>query len=339
MEDLNMQKSFGGIERERKPSDFDLGSFTPATDYPKVFKPDYIAPIDMQNQTPSCGAHAGVSAENILEEGFQGSPEYLWKRMRFFDKLSPDNGSNLATIMQIRKDYGICSKEICPSNANVSNSQFADPNTLTKEMDIEATNHKITTYAFGWNPTFEELKQKIYQHKSVILLLRVGAEFWTSKSGFSSWNPDDIFPLNPNLPISSAHFVTAYAYDEDYIYFVNSWSDKWGMKGIGYFGKDYISRCIEIGTSVRDVASKFQFTQTLKLGMSGTEVGMLQKVLKQEGLFPQTQSITSYFGNITVQAVKDFQKKYSQDILAPAGLVTPTGVVGEYTRKKLNSLL
>ena len=48
--------------------------------------------------------------------------------------------------------------------------------------------------------------------------------------------------------------------------------------------------------------------------------------------------LTGYFGPITTLAVKVFQLKYSDDILVPAGLNSPTGFVLKLTQSKINAL-
>ena len=77
------------------------------------------------------------------------------------------------------------------------------------------------------------------------------------------------------------------------------------------------------------------FNKNLKKGMRDIDVKFLQERLKQEGLFPNMQT-TSYFGDITFNAVKKYQLKYKSEILDPAGLSQPTGNVGIFTRNKLN---
>jgi hypothetical protein len=83
---------------------------------------------------------------------------------------------------------------------------------------------------------------------------------------------------------------------------------------------------------------KHLFTKLLKFGMEGDEVLWLQKCLQFEGLFPSNVKPTGKFYGITLKAVKDFQMKYATEILDPAGIIQPTGIVGIYTNKKLNQL-
>ena len=61
----------------------------------------------------------------------------------------------------------------------------------------------------------------------------------------------------------------------------------------------------------------------------GEDVMELQKVLQGLGFFPATQTITSYFGLVTQDAVKQFQARYK---------ILQTGNVGPITKKALNDL-
>ena len=205
--------NFGAIEREQTEKDVLLGSFTPTTTStrPDVYLPEFKGEIESQHQTPSCGAHAGQSLKQILN-GFVGSPEYLWKKMRLIDKLPANSGSWGDTIFTALKNSGICSIKTMPNNSNTTIEDYASPNGLTTDMDIEAANHKTGVYAFLYNPSLEQIKQSIYDHKGVIALLRVGAEFWTDAQGNGSWSEKDILPLRSNVPITSAHWVTLYGY-------------------------------------------------------------------------------------------------------------------------------
>ena len=82
-----------------------------------------------------------------------------------------------------------------------------------------------------------------------------------------------------------------------------------------------------------------EILRTLRYGSQGSDVRELQQILNRD---PTTRvaasgpgspgNETTYFGSLTLGAVKRFQQKYWQDILAPIGLVSPTGIVGSQTR-------
>ncbi len=72
-----------------------------------------------------------------------------------------------------------------------------------------------------------------------------------------------------------------------------------------------------------------QFTTTLKEGSVGDQVTLLQQLLAADPtLFPE-KKITGFFGRLTAQAVKRFQKKYG---------IEQAGNVGPKTLKKLNEI-
>src|SRR3989344_4046275 len=68
------------------------------------------------------------------------------------------------------------------------------------------------------------------------------------------------------------------------------------------------------------------FNKDLGLGSKGEDVERLQKLLAQDTSVYLEGLITGYFGNLTVQAVKNFQSKYG---------ISQVGRVGPQTRAKL----
>jgi Chaperone of endosialidase/Pectate lyase superfamily protein/Putative peptidoglycan binding domain len=95
----------------------------------------------------------------------------------------------------------------------------------------------------------------------------------------------------------------------------------------------------------RTVAARDSFTTTLTPGSTHPEVLTLQRFLNSHG-FTITESgpgssgaETDFFGTKTKEAVMRFQTTYASDILAPAGLTTPTGTFGPASIRKANTLL
>jgi hypothetical protein len=97
---------------------------------------------------------------------------------------------------------------------------------------------------------------------------------------------------------------------------------------------------------VEGIPEDFLFTRELQEGASGVDVKYLQIILNadpdtmvaQEGPGSPGAEVEN-FGESTTRAVMAFQRKYSEEVLRPAGLILSTGVVDEYTRDKLNAIL
>lgn len=66
------------------------------------------------------------------------------------------------------------------------------------------------------------------------------------------------------------------------------------------------------------------------------EVMKLQSFLNTQGA---KLPMTGFFGPMTTNAVKAFQKKFASEILAPVGLSTPTGLVYSSTIRKINRMV
>jgi murein L,D-transpeptidase YcbB/YkuD len=75
-------------------------------------------------------------------------------------------------------------------------------------------------------------------------------------------------------------------------------------------------------------ANATTFTRGLTVGSRGDDVTALQKILKDEGVYPDGL-VTGYFGQATRAAVKKFQAKYG---------IAQVGNVGPTTRAKLNEI-
>jgi len=76
-------------------------------------------------------------------------------------------------------------------------------------------------------------------------------------------------------------------------------------------------------------ASEIRLTRTLRRGMRGQDVAVVQRLLKEQGIYKHP-NITSVFGTVTHRAVREFQRR---------NRLTIDGVIGTQTRRAMNALL
>ncbi len=101
-----------------------------------------------------------------------------------------------------------------------------------------------------------------------------------------------------------------------------------------------------VALEIDGVPEDFSFSRNLQEGSSGIDVRYLQIILNadpdttvaQQGVGSPGNEGDS-FSEATTRAVMAFQRKYADEILRPAGLILSNGIVDEYTRDKLNSIL
>jgi hypothetical protein len=86
------------------------------------------------------------------------------------------------------------------------------------------------------------------------------------------------------------------------------------------------------------------FTRNLGIGMTGTDVMDLQKLLNLNGFTVAVSGAgspgqeSSYYGQLTAAAVSKMQGAFASEILTPLGLSAGTGYFGASTRAKANAL-
>lgn len=107
---------------------------------------------------------------------------------------------------------------------------------------------------------------------------------------------------------------------------------------------DALARGSRSGANAQDGA-RFRFSRPLSQGMDGPDVRELQRFLNTQGFVLSEQgggspgNETNFFGTLTVEAVKRYQKTYAAEILDPKGLSAPSGIFGPSSIRKANKLL
>lgn len=98
-------------------------------------------------------------------------------------------------------------------------------------------------------------------------------------------------------------------------------------------------------TPVLVFSGEDDFTRSLKVGMRGEDVRMLQVVLNTDletrvavSGAGSLGNETDYFGPATKRALIKFQEKYRAEVLTPVGLTVGTGFFGEKTRARASAL-
>ncbi len=339
--------AFGGVIKEEDKRNYSLeevnqalgGSFMSAksnNDYSSIT-------VDYQGHQPACGLHAGAMFKNIqsLRAGLKNkhaSPRFGWKYCKLIDSYPISSGTDINSIFKVMRSKGLCRFELTGNDVTLSLEEYAGLIT-TPEMDTDGATNETEAEAFIYQPTWSQICQTIDLHGACVLLMRVGENMYNP-----SWKEADILPLSPNkFPMDGGHFVCAINYDEKYIYFRNSWGDKWGRNGDGYFGKEYMPyvNSIAVAVNKKDVPPiaipAFQFTKDLNLGMKDSEVKELQKFLNTHGFPVATTGVgssgqeTNYFGVLTQAALAKFQ--------ADKGITPSVGYFGIKTRTIINALI
>ena len=308
----------GAVTRPKDSRDFGLATYQPPITLPEVFMQDMTAiPVMNQSIYPTCGGHAGAALDSFLQQK-PLSPKYLWKQIKLIDGYPNEDGTDMRSIMKTLVAQGDCRLALCPNDLGISLVDYTDPTQLTAEMKHDAYNYDLTNYAFNDIPTWDEIRQAIYQNKAVIALVKCGTGWYQDVNGNGSWAEKDVLPLNLGK-YTSGHFITLYGYDQNYIYFRNSWSTAWGQGGNGYFDRSYLSNVREIGTALM-LPAQFIFTHNLWYGQTSNDVIQLQKRL--------SVIQTGFFGSLTFAAVRAYQTTKG---------ISTTGFCGPLTRAALNA--
>lgn len=350
------------------PRNHNLAAYTPImAASPISFYPTLEGiPHWNQHKLGACIGHAAGKAEQVIKFHEGGavpeaivpfSARFLYAMAKCLDGIPDQQGTYPATVASVMKKYGVATEHTCLNDTLLDHPTYTYGGVLANvphEAITEAANTKIDHYAFVDinEAAIKTAIQFAAEHQGgVFMLSEIDKNWWTDIHGNISWTADDILPLR--VPNDSAtlggHETMPYAFDEingrSVLLDFNSWSDQWGDKGNAWLYLDewlpHIKQIIAVFDLPENyIADSFRYTfkSSLKFGMTNSDVVALQHCLKIDGEFPPNTRFTGYFGNTTLAAVKAFQAKYAADILIPAGLTQPTGIVGTNTLKKLNTL-
>lgn len=246
---------------------------------------------------------------------------------RFLAKMSGTtiNGNSLQAVIDCTRRCGLVAEVDWPTLPNMDfATYYGEIPQAVKDKALKFL--EIFDIAYEWvirgTPNLERMKIHIKQ-----------APLQVATAICPGWNTDHPSTCNNML---SAHSYMIHTID-DYQRALDHYEPFLKKLGLDY---PVVWAMKIVATSKRPVPPKLtldhEFNVPIPYLSTSSEVKALQTALKIEGLF--NANITGYFGPLTLEAVKAFQRKYAADILEPLGLKEATGRVALYTRAKLNEL-
>jgi hypothetical protein len=263
-----------------------------------------------QDGSLSCCGQASAKAVEILNSTIMSAHPIYRSRSNY-----PAGGMYAADIGEIWKKVGSTTEAL-------DVSQFENETQINREITV-VTPTKTNGYIFVNPKDIDKIAEAIELYKHCILIVHCNKTEYAKP-----------IPEYNGLPVDFGHCICAVDYfyhsGKKVILVEDSTGHNSSLDGNGQrlFTADFLSKRADTGLYL--VATiPYIFTKTLKFGMNNADVSELQKKLKSLGYFPSTQTITTYFGNITLKATKAFQS---------ASQLVPDGVVGPKTNVVLNSI-
>lgn len=268
-------------------------------------------PIRNQNSSSGCVSFSlalALGIENFLEEG---KFETLSARFIYSRGYIPDGGGMYyLQALEIARKEGTClEQQMISDGLNEEQMRVKDD---TKNMQWVAQIYKPQSYIFL--PLDIDIFAGILQTTNKGILL--GTRF--NSGGYS--RAEVILDKNGVYGHAIVAVDATIWNGKKALIFQNSWGKDWGINGLGIITEEQFKNGVVLGVQLIDfvyqpqTANKpkmFINARSLKVGDRGNDVIKLQVGLQWLGFFPANQEVTGYYGGITRQAVKDFQRRYS----------------------------
>ncbi len=301
-------------------------------------------PVRNQAQSYACVAFS-LSVEMMADELKEnGEVRIFSPRSLYALGALPGGGMNVQTAGDILSAKGMTLDFLLPSD-NLSETAEKDLSDYKLDAEEVAKIYKTAGVVFA-AIDFETIAS---------LIQTLGKPVGISIVGYNNYSWLSQYPSPAVVGSPWYHRIEATDFGlingKKYISVQNSWGTSVGLNGIQFLDESYqplifqVSYTLNLPDNWEDNTQtlpkpKYQWNTDLELGSQGQDVLELQQALQYLGMFPISDIIkpTGLFGGITLRSVKLFQETFASEILTPLNLTTPTGIVGEATRTKLNSL-
>lgn len=291
-----------------------------------------------QGSSSSCGGQAWASYGEVWDKVIDNQHQEKSAKFIYSQTFVGNGGSAGRTNCELVKDKGWAPESLCASYSNGKPGDeafYQRPKDIAPEAFTEALKDRAFAYATV-SVDIDTVAQAIRDNYGCIIGI--------TGTNNGTWRTD-----NPQPPVtfqgSWNHWVYAgkarMRNGIKQIGFLNSWGTTTGDQGWQWIDEEYFTRRIMGYSPIWNVwtlvvkdeiippAFSHHFVFVQKYGMANKEVKALQLALQLDGCFPKNVNTTTYFGQITLNAVRTFQKKYGLKI---------DGIVGTNTNAKLNEL-
>lgn len=315
---------------------------TPYVWHERPAKPKYFFPYD-QVQSLSCVSGGGAVILEKFDGGTISRKDIYNRRVNY-----PGGGMMLHDVLSIIR-AGVCTEDLVPSQ-RLSENKMNERYPITDEIIKSRAKKRVAQTFIIENRTIDNIAS--------ILPTSPVIGFWYFDENGKEWLKE-----TPEILYNFASYV-AQGVTRHQVVIVDAilingnkflvGQDTWGVgtgagvdKNLRYISEEMVNKRLysagyaiddedAILISDNDTKPKYVNFKVLKVGSRGKEVKMLQDVLIYERLLKIKQS-TEFFGGLTRAGVVKLQEKYRDEILVPARLKAPTGIVSTLTNLFLNT--
>lgn len=297
--------------------------------------------LEIQNQliSYSCMAQAGsliMAIDNWQEEGIY--KRFSARSIYPFRRGKPAQGMWTDDLGNIVCGKGVVFEALLPSE-KLDEAKMNDLSDYLPSYEVLGKIYKAKSYLWI-ERNIDALAAVIAQNKPALITVVFGDGEWGQA----------VPAVNPAAITKYGHGITAlpnayFLYEgKKAVLIQDSWGVESGLDGRRIITEDWFKGRMTSGIWFENLSNlsiindtqarpQFVFTRQMFPGMSGTDIAQLQRCLgylkDADGyLFPLAQSPTGYYGGVTRQAVKRFQKMNN---------LPETGNVGTQTLPALNT--
>lgn len=305
--------------------------------------------IEHQHSVGICTA-ISLTQNRSKETGKKYSADFQYLLQKKYYDAGWFEGSSILNALKVGKKYGFLPATLwtwtTEADRSISYDKYIAKLQAIPDSEIQRLIglcvDKIAGYAQINVQDPQAIATAINGSKAGILCrYNTGVEWYTNIFGVITWSPAGINPLRAPAVVTSGHAITMSSFDYtngSMQVLANTWGTDWCKKGCADIDwSNYKMTEAWLILNAAPVVLPFSFKNSLAYSMTSPDIKQLQIILNKNPLTTVARygagSVgheTTYFGQLTLIAVKKFQA---------LNHIPTTGFVGTLTRAALNKLL